>query len=138
MELNRGFRAGWLWLSASVILVSCAQLTLKYAMQQLPGGEGMAPWFAMLRPENFLRIDLPVVIGLACYVISVVCWIGSLSRLPLSMAYPSLALSYLLVYFGAILLPVFNEAIDSTRLFGIGLIIFGVWLVSLPGKVSAG
>ena len=132
MELNA--RSGWLWLSISVALVSFAQLMLKYGMQQLPSGRDATVYLAMLQPDNIVSIDLPVITGLASYVVSVICWIGTLSRLPLSMAYPSLALSYLFVYLGAILLPMFDETVDVTRLAGIALVIFGVWLVSLPGS----
>lgn len=135
MELSsRGSGRGWVWLSISVALVSIAQLVLKYAMQQIPAGGGVAAYFVLLRPDYFVRADLPILIGIASYVASVLCWIGTLSRLPLSMAYPSLALSYLLVYLGAVLLPVFHETGGLVRLAGIAMVIFGVWLVSLPGR----
>lgn len=134
MELNA--RHGWLWLSISVVLVSFAQLLLKYAMQQLPGGPGAAAYLMVLQRAYWFSVDLPIVLGLGSYVISVLCWIGTLSRLPLSMAYPSLALSYLLVYAGATWLPMFNETGSPTRLFGILAVILGVWLVSLPASAT--
>ena len=125
-------RGGWRWLTISVLLVSFAQLALKYAMQHLPAGQGLEVYLAMLRPGYFVSVDLPVALGLMAYIASVLCWIGTLSRLPLSMAYPALALSYLFVYFGAVFLPMFAEQVDPVRLLGIALVIFGVWLVSRP------
>lgn len=130
-------RSGWRWLAISVALVTVAQLALKYAMQQLPTGHGFEVFVVMLRPANIVGVDLLIISGIGCYVLSVLCWIGTLSRLPLSMAYPALALSYLTVYAGAILLPWFHETADMTRMLGILLVIFGVWLVSLPGREGA-
>ncbi|HKI73314.1 MAG TPA: 4-amino-4-deoxy-L-arabinose-phosphoundecaprenol flippase subunit ArnF [Pseudomonadales bacterium] len=132
MELKS--KSGWLWLSVSVVLVSAAQLLLKFGIQQLPPDQGLAAYLEIIAPANIVPIALPIVLGLGGYVISVLCWIGTLARLPLSMAYPSLALSYLLVYAGAMVLPAFDEKGSAIRLGGILLVIAGVWLVSLQGK----
>ena len=132
MELKSN--GGWIWLSVSVVLVSVAQLLLKYAMQRVPDGPGIEAYLQIIEPDNIIAVALPIVVGLGCYVLSVLCWIGTLTRLPLSMAYPSLALSYLLVYFGATMLPIFNEQGSAIRVLGIGAVIVGVWMVSLPEK----
>lgn len=145
MELKSGqlahpgwTRTGWAWLTVSVLLVSFAQLALKYAMQQLPPDSGFSVYMELLRPANIVSVDLPVVLGIIAYLLSVICWLGTLARLPLSMAYPVLAISYLFVYGGAIVLPWFEEVVSATRLTGIVLVIAGVWLVSLPGPGEKG
>ena len=125
---------GWFWLSISVALVSAAQLLLKFGMQQLPPDQGLAAYLDIIRPDHIVPVALPIFLGLVGYVVSVLCWIGTLARLPLSVAYPSLALSYLLVYAGATVLPMFDEKGSVIRLAGILLVIGGVWLVSLPSK----
>lgn len=137
MAVNDTRTSGWFWLSVSVLLVSFAQLSLKFAMQQMPGEPGVDMIIAMIQPAHWFDVVLPIVLGMSSYVLSVVCWIGTLSRLPLSMAYPSLALSYLLVFAGAVLLPWFQEDWEVSRLVGIGCVIFGVWLVSLPPRSDA-
>jgi len=126
MELNK-----WHWLSMSIVLVTIAQLCLKFAMQQLPGGPGLESWSRVTDEAYLTDVVVPLVIGLACYGSSVFCWLRTLSGLPLSVAYPSLALSYLLVYVCAVVLPVFDESFNITRLLGIVLVMAGVYLVSL-------
>ena len=125
-------------MSVSVVLVSFAQLSLKFAMQNLPVAPDIESYMEIFGPKYLVSVVLPIALGLGSYVVSVLCWIGTLARLPLSMAYPSLALSYLVVYFGATLLPMFDESADTVRLVGIALVIAGVWLVSLPASRAAG
>ena len=66
--------------------------------------------------------------GLACYVVSVVVWIMALSRVPVSIAYPMLSIGYVV---NAVIAHFwFNEALVAQKLFGIGFIIVGVFLVA--------
>jgi multidrug transporter EmrE-like cation transporter len=65
--------------------------------------------------------------GLALYGIATVLWLGVLSRVELSQAYPFVGLSFVLAavlgYF------VFADAVSATRVAGIALIVAGVVLV---------
>jgi undecaprenyl phosphate-alpha-L-ara4N flippase subunit ArnF len=63
-------------------------------------------------------------------------WIGVLSRLPLSAAYPLLSISYVLVYLVATSFPAWGELASGRRTAGILLIMLGVGLVSLPARRS--
>ena len=54
---------------------------------------------------------MPLWLGLACYGISVVLWLGALSRVPVSIAYPMLSIGYVVNAFAAALL--FGEALTS-------------------------
>lgn len=112
------------WLSGSVILVTVAQLSLKYAMQLWPphGNSELVPFL------------LPLAAGLACYALSVACWLLTLRHLPLNLAYPLLSLSYLLVYVGAVWLPVFDEVFSGRRFVGVVLLIAGIVLVIWPAR----
>ncbi len=65
--------------------------------------------------------------GLACYVVSVAVWIMALSRVPVSVAYPMLSIGYIVNAF--IAWQWFGEALTAQKLFGIGFIIIGVFLV---------
>lgn len=84
--------------------------------------------------DNVLPIGLKFAVephilgGLTCYVISVVVWIMALSRVPVSVAYPMLSIGYIVNAFAAYYL--FNEPLAMQKLFGIGFIVIGVWLVA--------
>jgi len=66
--------------------------------------------------------------GLLCYVFSVGIWIVALSRVPVSVAYPMLSIGYVVNAVAAWYL--FGENLSASKLAGIGIIIFGVLLVS--------
>lgn len=71
-----------------------------------------------------LATQVPIIGGLACYVISVGVWIVGLSRVDVSVAYPMLSLGYVVNAFAAWYL--FGEALSLHRLAGIAIILVGV------------
>ncbi|MBK0031973.1 4-amino-4-deoxy-L-arabinose-phospho-UDP flippase [Erwinia sp. S43] len=123
---------GWLCALGSVLLVSAAQLLMKWAMIQLP---------AIARPLDFAAAilgfsppALALLAGLFAYAFSMLCWLLALKRLPLSRAYPLLSLSYLLVWGGALLIPSLNEWFLWGKLAGGMLILAGLLLIFWPDK----
>lgn len=66
--------------------------------------------------------------GLCCYVISVGVWIMALSRVEVSIAYPMLSLGY--VVNALLAWQLFGEAMTTSRVAGIGVILVGVYLVA--------
>lgn len=83
---------GYLWALASVVLVSAAQLMMRYTMMHCSDGTQLisallsaAPWVWWLPG------------GILCYGLSMLCWLFALRDLPLNRAYPLLSLSYVLV-----------------------------------------
>lgn len=66
--------------------------------------------------------------GFACYGISLFTWIATLSRLPVSVAYPLVSIGYVVNALAAWWL--FGESLTLQKLIGIGFIIIGVILVS--------
>ncbi|MFN0316852.1 MAG: SMR family transporter [Burkholderiales bacterium] len=111
---------------AGVLLNAAAQLLLK-------AGTNRIGTFSF-STENILPISAAVatqphiLLGLACYGISVVVWIMALSRTPVSVAYPMLSIGYVVNAFGAWYL--FGEAVTPMRLVGTGIIILGVFIVA--------
>jgi multidrug transporter EmrE-like cation transporter len=111
---------------AGVLLNAIAQLLLKAGSGTLAGVE--------LRAANALVIagrllsSMPIIAGLACYVLSVVVWILALSRVEVSVAYPMLSIGYVVNALAAWWL--FGENLSGARLAGIGVILVGVWLVA--------
>jgi len=61
-------------------------------------------------------------------VVSVVVWIVALSRVPVSIAYPMLSIGYVVNALAAWYL--LGEAVTPMRLAGIGIIVFGVFIVA--------
>ncbi|MGD9843419.1 MAG: 4-amino-4-deoxy-L-arabinose transferase, partial [Steroidobacteraceae bacterium] len=76
-----------------VLLNACAQLLLKAGTNAVGQFEfsGHGIWAAAPR----LLFEPHSLAGLACYAISVVVWIGALSRTPVSIAYPMLSIGYI-------------------------------------------
>lgn len=75
-----------------------------------------------------LATEWHIVLALTCYVISVVIWILALSRVQVSIAYPMISLGYVVGALAAWWL--FGEALNPTKVVGIGVIILGVIIIS--------
>ncbi|MTD26887.1 4-amino-4-deoxy-L-arabinose-phosphoundecaprenol flippase subunit ArnF [Erwinia sorbitola] len=121
---------GLLFAFCSVLLVSAAQLLLRWAMMQLPP-IGQAGHFISV----VLRGPLPALAllgGLLAYGLSMLFWLLALKRMPLSRAYPLLSLSYLLVWTAALWLPGLNETFLWGKLGGGALILSGLLLIFWP------
>jgi drug/metabolite transporter (DMT)-like permease len=73
-------------------------------------------------------VNLAVIGGLACYGLSTVFWIYSLSKLPLRVVYPYTALTFVLVYVGAFL--VFGERPGLRGILGVALVLAGLFLIN--------
>lgn len=134
MPNRKSRRAGYGWIACSILLVCIAQLGMKYGMDQLPGKPGIDTYKQLLEPAILLSAGSYIFLGMLCYAISVACWMLALERLPLSIAYPLLSLSYILVYIAAVVLPFFQEVLSIQRLAGILLLCTGVFFVSIPNK----
>jgi multidrug transporter EmrE-like cation transporter len=105
-----------------VMLNAGAQLLLKAGVSAVGHFEFTR---ANILPIGFkLATQLPIVGGLACYVVSVGVWIVGLSRVDVSVAYPMLSLGYAVNAFAAWYL--FGEVLSMQKLVGIAIILVGV------------
>ena len=68
-----------------------------------------------------------ILLGFALYVIATIIWMYLLSKLPLSFLYPLQSLAYVLAFLIAMFL--FKEQIPMTRWIGMGVIMFGIYLI---------
>jgi multidrug transporter EmrE-like cation transporter len=117
----------WVLLLTGVGLNAAAQLLLKAATRYvgpLVSDSGQVDW---LQAGALWRAP-PLWVGLGCYGVSVILWLGALSRLPVSVAYPMLSVGYVVNAVAAAVL--FGESITAVKLAGIGLIGLGVILLS--------
>jgi multidrug transporter EmrE-like cation transporter len=111
---------------AGVALNATAQLLLKAGVNAVGHFEFTR---ANILPIGFrLATQMPIVGGLACYVLSVGVWIIGLSRVEVSIAYPMLSLGYVVNAFAAWYL--FGEVLSVQRLAGIGIILIGVFVLA--------
>jgi multidrug transporter EmrE-like cation transporter len=109
-----------------VLLNACAQLALKQGMRNIGH-------FAF-SIQNILPIGVKVtlnpfvMIGLLCYVVSVIVWLMVLSRVDVSYAYPLLSVGYIVTAFAGRFF--FDEILGPVRWAGILIICLGVYLVT--------
>lgn len=111
----------------SVTITACAQLVLKAGMagasvqRAIAAGPG-------LRMVLGIALDPLVIGGLALYFVAAAVWLIVLSKVEVSLAYPFVALGFVLTaVFGRIL---FNEALSPTRIAATLLICGGVALLA--------
>jgi multidrug transporter EmrE-like cation transporter len=114
------------WLLAGVALNAAAQLGLKSATQVT--GRIEADAASLLSSAQQIALVPAFWLALLAYGASVIVWIVGLSRVPVSQAYPFLSLGYVVTALAA--WAWLGEAVTWQRLFGIGVIIAGVWLVA--------
>jgi drug/metabolite transporter (DMT)-like permease len=110
-----------------VLLNAAAQLLLKAGTNALGGAIHltMDNWF-----QTGIKVatQLPILAGLACYVVSLVVWIIGLSRTDVTIAYPMLSLGYVVSALGAWMF--LGEVVSPQRLLAIGVILVGVALLA--------
>lgn len=123
---------GILWALCSVLLVSGAQLLMRWSMMSLPSVSDPVAFFTTILSWPLASFTL--LGGLLAYAFSMLCWFLALRRVALSKAYPLLSLSYVLVWSAALAFPALNETFQWGKLLGVGLIFSGLLLVCWPDK----
>lgn len=118
----------YLCMLASILLSSIAQLSMKVSMVMLSHYSGTDTALVSILLDPAVIVWLFV--GLGCYAISLVFWLFAISRLDLSLAYPMLSLSYVLVYLVAINWSLLHEELSWTRSLGILIICMGIVLIA--------
>lgn len=133
-------RAGSTLISIAILVVSVAfatagQLTLKAAMEAI-GRIGSAQ--ISDAGQTIIRaVKEPLLwIGLILFGISAVFWLVVLSRVDLSLAYPFVGLSYVVIV--ALARFVFHEQVPALRWVGVTVIAVGIALIGLSSKTATG
>lgn len=114
---------------SGVLLNSLAQLCIKQGMRVI------GPFAFTL--ENLLPIGLKVIanpfllLGMACYAVSIFLWLLVLSRVDVGYAYPMLSVGYIVTAVAGRAL--FGEMLGFNRLSGILFICLGVFLITRSG-----
>ncbi len=116
----------WLLLLTGVFLNAAAQLLLKAGTRTI--GEFVFTLNNILPIGWQLATEPHILGGLTCYVVSLIAWIMVLSRVEVSLAYPMVSFGYIVTAVASWLL--FGEALTLTRIAGILVIMFGVFLIT--------
>ena len=111
---------------AATLLGASAQLLLKAGTNAV--GHFEFQWDNALPVAGQLATQPALVAGIGCYGLSLLVWIMALSRVPVSVAYPMVAIGYVLNAFAAWLW--LGESLGAQKLVGIAFIILGVWLIA--------
>jgi drug/metabolite transporter (DMT)-like permease len=111
----------------SVVLSALAQIVLKIGMSS-------APVSAALSDGSAWKIGLTIIttpyvlMGLACYGLSMVVWLFVLAEVDVSLAYPFVSVGFLITLALGVLL--LGEHLSALRILGTLLVALGVVLVS--------
>ena len=109
----------------AIFIGAIGQLLLKFGLNKIGG--------LTLSRTNFIRLIFTlflnpyIVWGVFLYGISAFLWLIGLSNTPLSIAYPLISLSYIVVVLFSWIL--FYEKITLLKILGLFIICFGVFLL---------
>ncbi len=103
--------------------VAIGQVLFKYGAAMGPPGDSV---LGVVR----LFLQPVIILALVLYALSVGVWVVTLQHVPLTMAYPFMALGFVLTPLAAAL--VFKESLDLRYFMGMALILIGIYLASAP------
>jgi multidrug transporter EmrE-like cation transporter len=113
----------------SISISSTAHLLLKKGMLTYMISTG--------KPENIftnawvIAMNPWIIGGIILHMCALAIWLWALSRVDLSVAYPFLAIGYVLVSLASWVW--FGEEITSLRILGMGIVVFGVLVLAKAG-----
>lgn len=116
---------------ASIALAAIGQVTLKIGMNRI-GALGIGSLGEVASALVRIASTPLVAVGLLFYVLAAALWLVVLSRVPLSLAYPMVALGYVVVVFLSWF--ALKEVVPPARWLGLVIICFGVALVGTSGR----
>ena len=115
----------------SVLLSSGSQILLKYGMTRPGMKVALADKVSPLITLQAIATSPAVLMGMACFGLSAVVWLFVLAKIPLSTAYPFVALGIAITVLGGRFL--FHEPVSVLKMFGIALVVTGVLCVGNSG-----
>jgi multidrug transporter EmrE-like cation transporter len=115
----------------SVLLTSGSQILLKYGMTRPAVKLALADQASPLVSFQAIATSPAVLMGMTCFGLSAVLWLFVLAKIPLSTAYPFIAIGIIITVVAGRFL--FAEPVSLFKLFGIALVIVGVICVGSSG-----
>jgi drug/metabolite transporter (DMT)-like permease len=122
-------------LIVSVIFAIAGQFTLKSAMERI-GRIGTAQVSQPLETVTRALAEPRLWVGLTLFGVSALFWLVVLSRVPLSVAYPIVGLSYVIVV--ALSRYMLHEHIPTLRWVGAVVVAIGIAIIGVSSKSISG
>lgn len=119
--------AGFILVLVSVTLSAIAQTAFKIGVTRVEITEAMG---LMAKAMAFVFSPL-VLLGLALYAVGTVLWLFALRQMDLSLAYPFVAISFVMVVLSGMLF--LGEPAQASRFIGVGLIVLGLLVLARGG-----
>ncbi len=113
----------YFFLALSIVSNVLGQILMKYAADRL----NIAGHASGLLMRSILGNPY-IYVGAFFYLLGMAAWLVTLSKLELSVAYPFMAITYVLVTFASFLL--FKESITVLKIIGMSLIFVGILVLS--------
>ena len=110
----------------SVAFAATGQITLKVGMNKV-GAVNIGTYSQVVEGIAKIITTPMVILGLLFYVLAASLWLVVLSRVPLSLAYPMVALGYVIVVFLSWI--ALKEVVPPSRWIGLAIICLGVIFV---------
>ena len=108
---------------AASIISAIGQICLKYAM--IKHGEIDLTFLGLIK----LFTEPWLLFALLIYFFGLVAWLYVISKVPLSTAYPALALTYIIIPILSVFL--FHESVGPYQVMGISFIFIGILIISV-------
>jgi multidrug transporter EmrE-like cation transporter len=126
--------AAWFAVIGTLVFTIVAQVLIKLAV--LDGGPAAGGLAAKVRYVAAVLATPAALGGVAATFAAAACWILAMSRLPLSVAYPVLSLTFAAMLVAGHMF--FGEPLPWQRVVGVGLIMAGVIVASLVETAGLG
>jgi len=110
----------------SVSLAVVGQLLLKIGMLRM--GRFSLNISTIVQQYTRVLLNPFIIAGIIGFALSMLVWLYVLSRLELSVAYPFVALNYVLILFASHFL--LKETITPLKIMGVAVVVIGIYLVS--------
>jgi drug/metabolite transporter (DMT)-like permease len=114
----------FIWILLSVSLNAMAQICLRKGMLAV-GQVNFARPFSL---AVSVGTSFWVWAGMACYAVSILLWLGVLSKVQVSVAYPFLSIGYIIA--AAVGFAYLGESVGWARMAGIGFICVGLFFIN--------
>lgn len=109
-------------LSSFSLLLSCGQILFKHSAMTVPP-------LTSINSLIILFLDMWFWLALILYGVATLLWIFLLQQIPLSLAYPFVALSFIVVPLASLIL--FKEPMNIFYVMGVFLIIAGLGVITI-------
>lgn len=118
--------SGYFYIMVTITFTVIGQLLVKAGMLRVTSSLSQGSQSLSIIVTAFLQ---PLVVsGLACAVLAAVSWVLAVARLPISIAYPFMALSIVLVL--ALAPMCFSERVSANQWIGVIVVSGGLWLAT--------